>query len=51
MVYSIDINGNKKQIIGQLTTVGIYSFKLEESVKGVIIYDVLKDKLITKLNF
>ena len=51
LVYELQKNNEKGKLIGQLTTVGIYNFELEESVKGVIIYDTLKESLITKLAF
>ncbi len=51
IVYEIDNSGNKSDIIGQLTTSGIYNFKLNKLLKGVIIYDALKNEEITKLTF
>ncbi len=41
----------KKQIIGQLTTAGIYNFNMEKQPKGILVYDELKEELITKLDF
>ena len=51
LVYTLTDNNSKGEFIGQLTTVGIYNFELKEAAKGVIIYDALKELLITKLDF
>ena len=50
-VYTLTDGDEKGTLIGQLTTVGIYSFELKEATKGVVIYDALKESLITKLAF
>ncbi len=51
IVYESDSEGNKKEIIGQLTTSGIYNFKIENQPKGIVLYDELKENVITKLTF
>ena len=51
VVYSGDSEGNKNQLIGQLTTAGIYNFDVEKLPKSILIYDELKKERITKLNF
>jgi len=51
VVYSGDSKGNKNQLIGQLTTAGIYNFDVEKLPKSILIYDELKKERITKLNF
>ncbi|MGB3606042.1 MAG: hypothetical protein WA775_13465 [Psychroserpens sp.] len=49
VVYEMDGKGNKSTIIGQITTTGIYTFKINNLPKGIIIYDDLKQVDITKL--
>ena len=51
VVYVTDAKGNKLEIIGQLTTAGIYSFNSSARPKGIIISDALKNVQITKLMF
>ena len=51
VVYNMDSNGNKSDIIGQLSTAGIYKFTINNLPKGIIIYDALKEVEITKLTF
>lgn len=51
LVYELNKNNEKGVFIGQLTTVGVYNFETKESLKGVIIYDAIKEKLIGKLKF
>jgi len=51
IVYTLNDNNEKGEIIGQITTVGIYNFDIKVSVKGVIIYDSFKETPITKLEF
>jgi len=51
LVYELNKNDGKGKIIGQVTTVGIYSFKTQDSLNGIVIYDALKEKLISKLEF
>ena len=51
VVYAIDAKGNKSDIIGQLTTAGVYTFNSISKPKGIIISDDLKNVQITKLMF
>jgi hypothetical protein len=51
VVYAIDAKGNKFEVIGQLTTAGVYTFKSNTRPKGIIISDDLKNVQITKLMF
>lgn len=51
IVYETDSKGNKIRIIGQLNTSGIYNFKLETQPKSILVYDGLKESVITKLEF
>ena len=50
IVYAMDAKGNKSNVIGQLTTAGIYNFKINNLPKGIIIYDDLKQVEITKFS-
>ncbi len=50
-VYTTDSNGNKKRVIGQITASGIYTFHIKKLPKGLLLYDAIKDKTITKLLF
>ncbi|MEH6535327.1 MAG: hypothetical protein V7719_02965 [Psychroserpens sp.] len=51
IVYDMDEKGNKSNVIGQLTTAGIYNFNINSLPKGIIIYDDLKHVEITKFSF
>jgi|GEM_PF-2144461 len=51
VVYATDTKGNRKDLIGQLTTTGIYNFNINNLPKGILIYDALKKENITKLTF
>ncbi len=51
IVYEMDEKGNKSNVIGQLTTAGIYNFNINSLPKGIIIYDDLKQVEITKFSF
>ena len=51
IVYNADENGNRTEVIGQLTTSGIYNFNIDNLPKGIIIYDALKNVEITKFLF
>ena len=51
VVYAIDAKGNKSDIIGHLTTAGVYTFNSISKPKGIIISDDLKNVQITKLMF
>lgn len=50
-VYAVDNNNLKQDVLGQLTTAGIYSFKINDMPKNIVIYDDIKDVIITKTNF
>jgi len=50
IVYDMDEKGNKSNVIGQLTTAGIYNFNINNLPKGIIIYDDLKQEEITKFS-
>jgi hypothetical protein len=49
-VYAVDSN-DVKTVIGQLTTSGKYQFNVTEMPKNILIYDEIKDRLITKTDF
>lgn len=51
LVYELYENKERGNLIGQLTTVGIYNFETKESLSGIVVYDALKEKLICKLEF
>jgi len=52
VAYLLNKNFTKGELIGQITTVGIYNFNIENEIEfGVVIYDALKETLITKLTF
>ncbi len=51
IIYNSDSKGNKNHIIGQISTVGIYTFNIETPPKSIVLYDNLKGELITKLDF
>jgi len=51
IVYEMGEKGNKSDVIGQLTTAGVYSFNINNLPKGIIIYDELKQVEITKFSF
>jgi hypothetical protein len=50
-VYAVDDNHKKQKVIGQLTTAGIYTFDINDIPKNIMLYDDIKDVLITKTNF
>ncbi len=50
VVYEMDEKGNKSNVIGQLTTAGIYNFNINNLPKGIIIYDAIKQVEITKFS-
>ena len=49
-VYAID-DKDIKTVLGQLTTSGKYQFDVKDTPKNILIYDEIKDMLITKTNF
>ncbi len=50
VVYEMNEKGNKSNVIGQLTTAGIYNFNINNLPKGIIIYDEIKLVEITKFS-
>jgi hypothetical protein len=50
-IYAVDDNLKKQKVIGQLTTAGIYNFKINDIPKNILLYDDIKDVLITQTNF
>jgi len=51
VVYEMNDQGEKSNAIGQLTSVGVYTFNLNNMSKGIILYDNIKDVEITKFLF
>jgi len=51
VVYTINSKGNKSEVLGQLTTAGIYNFKAKDIPKNIVVYDGIKDVIITKTDF
>jgi len=51
LVYSCDAQGNKLMLLGQVDSNKMYQFSLQEDIQGVLIYDGIKNKTITKLLF
>ncbi len=51
VVYTINEKGEKEKSLGQVTTVGIYNFTLDTTIKGIVIFDEIKEIEITKLLF
>jgi len=51
LVYSCDAHGNKLILLGQVDSDKMYRFNLQEDIQGVLIYDGIKNKTITKLLF
>jgi hypothetical protein len=51
VVYAINENGEKGNPLGQVSTVGIYAFSTTNSIKGIVIFDEIKQTEITKLRF
>lgn len=50
-IYSIVSEGHKKEVLGQLSTVGVYNFTINEIPIGIELYDAIKEVTITKLKF
>ncbi len=50
IVYAMDEEGKRSEILGQVEAVGIYNFRPKQAFKGIIIYDAIKDVEITKLS-
>lgn len=51
VLYELNDQGEAGEIIGQLSSVGFYSFHPSRKIKGVILFDDLKKTEITKLKF
>ncbi|MGI9531528.1 hypothetical protein [Lutimonas sp.] len=51
LVYSCDTEGNKLKLVGQLNSYKTYRFRTEPDIKGIIIYDGIKNKTVTKVLF
>ena len=51
VVYEVDVDGKKTNILGQLTTAGLYKFNINKTPKGILVYDELKKASITKFSF
>ena len=51
VVYTINESGEKGNALGQVSTVGIYTFKTISSIQGIIIFDEIKEVEIIKLLF
>jgi hypothetical protein len=51
LVYEMNARGIKSNVIGQLTTAGIYKFNINNLPKGIIVFDELKKVEITKFSF
>ena len=49
-VFAVD-GKDVKTLVGQLTTSGKYQFNVKDIPKNIMIYDEIKDMLITKTNF
>jgi len=51
LVYSCDVQGKKLILLGQVDSDKMYRFNLQKDIQGVLIYDGIKNKTITKLLF
>ena len=51
VVYALDESGERGNGLGQVSTVGIYQFPVDGAVKGILIYDPIKEVELTKLEF
>jgi hypothetical protein len=51
VVYTMKESGEKGIALGQVSTVGIYTFSITNSIKGIVIFDEIKQTEITKLRF
>ena len=50
-VYAVDDNHKKQKVIGQLTTAGIYTFEVNDIPNNIMLYDDIKNELITQTDF
>ena len=51
IVYNTDENGKRLNSVGQITASGIYTFKINDELLGVALYDAIKETEITKILF
>lgn len=51
VVYTIDKNEKKGDLLGQVSAAGSYVFPTQNPVFGVLIFDPIKEETITKLSF
>lgn len=51
VVYALKKNGERGEVLGQVGTVGIYTFNITNPIQGIVIIDQIKDVELTKLNF
>lgn len=51
VVYELTGNGETGRILGQINTVGTYTFKVAGGTKGIIIVDKIKDNQLFKTTF
>jgi hypothetical protein len=51
VVYAVDSDGQKGEVLGQVQAEGLYRFELKKPINGVIIYDEIKENELIKLNF
>lgn len=50
-VYAVGDNHKKQKVIGQLTTAGIYTFEIKDIPNNIMLYDDIKNELITQTDF
>ena len=51
LVYALNDQGQKGDLLGQLQGIGDYEFKINSSFGGILIYDAIKEVEIEKLEF
>ncbi len=51
ILYSLDEKEEKETVIGQIFSPGIYRYNIEKQLKGVMLFDAIKNERITKLIF
>ena len=51
LVYTLNDNGQKGELLGQLQGIGDYEFTMKSSFEGILIYDAIKGVEIEKLEF
>lgn len=50
VIYGLHTDG-KKQVLGQVTTVGIYVFYTDKPIQGIEVFDKIKEVELTKIVF